>query len=145
MPARFVFLAATAAAAISSAALAGLAAAAAGLCAGMPGETIITLTADTAAAVFGGVIALFGIAASLFFSSPETASQDNLVPPLVRRHSAVSSTRPSGMPHFPGSIPGDSRLRAALEARALALRPVGTERQEQARPGMSRQPGHGTG
>lgn len=71
MRAKLIFFAVAAAAAIGSAALAGLIVAVAGLSTHLPAATLITLIAGAGAATFAGVVALASMAASLFFSTPE--------------------------------------------------------------------------
>ena len=88
-----------------------------GLCAGMGGEAAVTLAVDTAAAVFGGVIALAGIAASLFLDAPDTAGQDG---PAIQPARQQGDLRAIGAPGLP-STSANSRLRAAVKARALIL------------------------
>jgi hypothetical protein len=142
--AKLIFIVAAATAAIGSAVLAGLIVAAAGLCVGMPDETLVTLTTDTAAAVFGGVIALSGIAASLFFKSPDAAARDKPATPPAGQGGEAGSIH-AARPHRSVEDAADDReLRAAVEARALALEAARAELHEQARCGKSRQHGRGT-
>jgi hypothetical protein len=54
---------------------AGLIVAVAGLSAQMPAPALVTSTAEAATAVFGGVIALSGTAATLFFNTAEASAR----------------------------------------------------------------------
>lgn len=130
MPAKIVFLVATVAGAVSSAFLAGVIVVIVGICTSMPTDALITLAADTTAAVFGGVVALAALTASLFLdnrrSGPATAVPVRGNQYIV--HPAASGPRPS-----PGLVAaretlvadcqaGDTRLLAAL------ARPIRTHR-----------------
>jgi hypothetical protein len=119
LPARLVYLAATAAGAISTAVLAGLIVVIIGICTKMPTDAVITLTADTAAAVLGAVIALSALAATLFLQAPEALRRDN---PEPARHEAVPRPSLSAAP-WAFNEAGDIRLSAALGTRALANSP----------------------
>lgn len=132
MSAKLIFVVGAAAAAIGCAVLAGLIVAVVGLSARVPEATLVTVTAESAAAVFGGVIALSGIAASLFFKASEPTTPDNpVISPAGRR------SDPGGA-HDAGSDRSrqDGELRAAVEARALLLKAARTELREQAGSGQ---------
>jgi hypothetical protein len=117
MSARLIFVVAAAAAAIGAAVVAGLIVAVVGLSAKMPTATLITITAEAAAAIFGSVIALSGITAALFFKPP--------APPAPNMgNSAASRAGRDGkggraLPRSDAAC--DSGLRAALKARAMVL------------------------
>ena len=112
MRAKLVFFAAAAAAAIGSAALAGLIVAVVGLCAHLPAATLITLIAGTAAATFTGVVALESIAASLFFNTPEPPPPNNSPP--------ASTPTPENLARQQHSI-----VRPARKASPRSSRPAG--------------------
>jgi hypothetical protein len=112
--ARFVFLAGAVVAAIVFAMLAGFIIAVAGLSAEMPTAALVTLTAETAAAVFSGVIALSGTAATLFFNTPEPGA----LPAALGHLDAVGWTRLGGIDGCHDYTIGDRKLCAALRARA---------------------------
>jgi len=86
----------------------------------MPADALITLTADTAAAVFGGVIALSALAATLFLQAPKALRRDN---PEPARHEAVVPRLSLSAAPWAFNEAGDIRLRAALGTRALANSP----------------------
>jgi hypothetical protein len=117
MSARLIFVVAAAAAAIGAAVVAGLIVAVVGLSAKMPIATLITTTAEAAVAVFGGVIALSGIAAALFFKAPAPTTQ-GMGNPAVSR-AGRDSKDGCALPR--SGVACDSELRAAVKARAMAL------------------------
>jgi hypothetical protein len=80
MLARVIFFIVVAASATGSASIAGLVVGVACLSAHVPAATLITLTAATATATFGAVIALSAMAASLFFSTPKPPSPGGPAP-----------------------------------------------------------------
>ena len=114
MPARIIFIITTVAAAFGCAIAAGLITAVIGLSAKMPPADLITAAAGTAAAVFGGVIALSGIAAGLFFTTPPT-DRGNLADPPAGQ--PVTGSKPPAVPG-PGTS-RDQELRAAVRASTL--------------------------
>ncbi len=130
MSAKLIFVVVAATAAIGSAVLAGLIVTVVGLSARMPDETLVTLTAETAAAVFGGVIALSGIAASLFFKSPEPAAPGNPATSLAGRRGEADNAHPTGPDRSCEDAACDGELRAAMEARALVLEAARAEQRE---------------
>ena len=132
MSAKLIFVVVAAAAAIGSAVLAGLIVALVGLFARTPDETVVTLTADTAATVFGGVIALSGIAASLFFKAPEPAALDDQATSLGRQRSKADTAYATGSDRSCENTACDGELRAAVEARALVLKAARAEQHERA-------------
>lgn len=127
MSAKLIFVVVAMAAAIGCAVLAGLIVAVVCLSARLPEATLVTVTAESAAAAFGGVIALSGIAASLFFKVSEPATPDDpTISPAGGRGEADGA-------HNAGSDRSreDGELRAAVEARALFLRAARAELREQ--------------
>jgi hypothetical protein len=112
--ARFVFLTGAIVAAIASAMLAGFIIAVAGLSAAMPTAALLTLTAETAVAVFSGVIALSGTAAALFFNTAEPGT----LPARQGHLDAVGPARLAGLDGCCDYTIGDRKLRVALRARA---------------------------
>jgi hypothetical protein len=119
VPAKLIFVVVAAVVAIGSAFLAGIITALAGLSAKAPTATLITLTTGSAAAAFGGVIALSGMAASILFNAPERACQKPSVISTAKRRRASSSIHATGRDQVREDAVGDEDLRAALEARAL--------------------------
>jgi hypothetical protein len=113
MSARLIFIVAAAAAAIGAAVVAGLIVAVAGLSAKMPTATLITITAESAAAVFGGVIALSGIAAALFFKTPAPTAPDTGNPAAPRAERNGKGGR--ALPRSGAAC--DSELRVAVKVR----------------------------
>jgi hypothetical protein len=82
----------------------------------MHGEAVVTLTAGTAAAVFGGGVALANIAAGLFFSGPDTALHGNRAIPPARRPGAM---RVPGVPGSRSPLSGQADVPAILHTRPL--------------------------
>jgi hypothetical protein len=130
--ARLIFFIMAAAAAIGSAVLAGLIVAVVGLSAQVPTATLITLIAGTAAVPFGGVIALAGMAASLFFTAPEPAAPNDTAISLPGRAGDACSAHDAEIDQFREDVAHDGEIRAALEARALVLEAARTESRERA-------------
>jgi hypothetical protein len=124
MPAKITFVIVTAVAAIGSAVAAGFLAAVVGLAVKMPTATLVTITTESAAAAFGGVIALSGIAAGLFFKTSALVTAPAADKPTTPAGRDSGSRRGSG-----GALPGpdrsgaaaDGELRAAVEAYAVVL------------------------
>lgn len=104
----------------------------------MPYETVATSTAETAAAVFGGVIALSGIAASLFFKAPEPSAPSNPATSLAERRREAGTAQVTGPDRSCGNAASDGELRAAVEARALVLDAARAELRERASRGEIR-------
>jgi hypothetical protein len=94
--AKLIFFVVAATAAIGSAVLAGLIVAVVGLSARLPTATLITLIAGTAAAAFGGVIALAGMAASLFFNPGSTSPRQKNSRRPTSRSRATRPARSAG-------------------------------------------------
>jgi hypothetical protein len=122
MPAKIIFLFGAATAAIGSAVVAGLIAAVVSLAVKMPTAPLVTITTEAVIATFGGVIALAGIGADLFFEGPAPA----VIP------DAYKPTTPAGPDSESGSVllgfgsgrsaaASDKELRAAIEAHALVF------------------------
>jgi len=114
VPVKLIFFAGAVAAAIVSAVLVGLIVAVVGLSAQMSAAALVTLIAEAAAAVFGGVIALSGMAASLFFCTAEPGA----VPALPGHHDMAGRAHLGGLGECRDYALGDGELRAALRARA---------------------------
>lgn len=118
MSAKLIFVVAATVVAIGSAILAGIITALVGLSAKAPTATLITLTTGSAAAAFGGVIALSGMAASVLFNAPEPAGQKPFAISATKRRRAGSINN-AKRDQACGDAASDEELRAALEARAL--------------------------
>jgi hypothetical protein len=125
--ARLIFITVAAATAIGSAVVAGLIAAIVCLAAKIPPPTLITLALESAAAVFGGVIALAGVAAALFFTAPGPTERVKPRSPRARQCGETSKAHVVGSSWSGQSARSDRELRAAVKARALVL---GTARSE---------------
>jgi hypothetical protein len=127
VPVKLVFFAGAVAAAIVSAVLAGLIVAVVGLSARMPAAALVTLIAEAAAAAFGGVIALSGMAASLFFCTAEPGA----VPALPGHHDMAGLAHLGGLGERRDYALGDGELRSALRACAELGRQTRSRRARQ--------------
>jgi hypothetical protein len=123
MSAKIIFVVVAAAVAIGSAVVVGLIAAVVGLAAKMPTPALVTITTEAAAAAFGGVIALAGIGAGLFFkaSAPVAHADTDKPDTAAGRDDGSGSAAPRPGSSRSGAA-SDSELRAAVEAHALILK-----------------------
>ncbi len=127
MSAKLIFVVVALAAAVGCAVLTGLIVAVVCLSARLPEATLVTVTAESSAAAFGGVIALAGIAASLFFKISEPATPDDPAIPSAGERSEAAGAPDAGSDRSRK----DGELRAAVEARALFLKAARAELREQ--------------
>jgi hypothetical protein len=129
---RLIFVVVATVAATGSAVLAGIIVAVVGLSARMPTATLITSSAGSATAVFGGVIALAGLAASLLFNAPGPDGRKHPATSLGRQRSKADPALVAGPGRSFEYAVCDGELRAAVEARALFLEAARAERHERA-------------